>query len=311
MKYSYFFSKLIYNLFQDWKVQYIEDILSCEVMNGKGIYYPKFISYLVKSSIDETKIEKLEATIKKHIEIKYDNFNYIIKVYHDQLPLICNYEFHETKDIILGKTYDGLARIKINNEFNNAIIVGASGSGKSCLAQVIIKNLIDNNVECWICDNKGSWDYQQFNTDIGLNIRDFKNMLNRFEDEVERRLKENKKHKPLMFFIDEIFPISCLETKQRKAIMNQLSLVMSRCRSANAHICLITQRCTTDIIDSRIMANISNRICLQTSSKQESINVLSDDKAFFINIVGRGILSINGKQTEFQSFYLGGESYDN
>ena len=114
-----------------------------------------------------------------------------------------------------------------------------------------------------------------------------------------------------MFFIDEIFPISCLEAKQRKTIMNQLSLVMSRCRSANAHICLITQRCTTDIIDSRIMANISNRICLQTSSKQESINVLSDDKAFFINIVGRGILSINGKQTEFQSFYLGGESYDN
>ena len=70
MKHSYFFSKLIYNLFQDWKVQYIDDILSCEVMNGKAIYYPKFISYLVKSSIDETKIEKLEATIKKHIEIK-------------------------------------------------------------------------------------------------------------------------------------------------------------------------------------------------------------------------------------------------
>jgi DNA segregation ATPase FtsK/SpoIIIE-like protein len=52
------------------------------------------------------------------------------------------------------------------------------------------------------------------------------------------------------------------------------------------------------------MANISNRICLATSSQQESINVLGDDSAFRIETIGRGILSINGRFTEFQSFYF-------
>ena len=79
---------------------------------------------------------------------------------------------------------------------------------------------------------------------------------------------------------------------------------MSRCRSANCHILTISQRATTDIIDPRLMANISNRICLATSSQQESINVLGDDTAFRISTIGRGILSINGHFTEFQSFYL-------
>ena len=129
-------------------------------------------------------------------------------------------------------------------------------------------------------------------------------MLDRFEIEVERRLSEDKQHKPLLYVIDEVFPISCLESKLKKNIFNRLALIMSRCRSANCHIMIISQRSTTDIIDPRLMANISNRICLATSSQQESINVLGDDSAFRIETIGRGILSINGRFTEFQSFYL-------
>ena len=85
--------------------------------------------------------------------------------------------------------------------------------------------------------------------------------------------------------------------------MNQLALILSKCRSVNCHVMIITQRATTDIIDSKILANISNRICLATSSKQESINILNTDIGFNISCRGRGYLSINGHLTEFQSYY--------
>ena len=136
-------------------------------------------------------------------------------------------------------------------------------------------------------------------------------MLDKFEIEVERRLNEDKKHKPLLYVIDEVFPIACLESKTKKIVFNKLALIMSRCRSSNCHILIISQRSTTDIIDPRLMANISNRICLATSSQQESINVLGDDSAFRIETIGRGILSVNGRFTEFQSFYFKKPKSDN
>ena len=205
---------------------------------------------------------------------------------------------------MLGNGYDGLVTIPLNEETNNYLIIGASGSGKSCLAISIIKNLKDNDVEVWISDNKGSHDYDFLNLPMTKNVYDFMMMLDKFEDEVERRLAIDKKHKPLLYVIDEVFPIACLESKTKKNVFNKLALIMSRCRSANCHILIITQRATTDIIDPRLLANISNRICLATSSQQESINVLGDDTAFRIDTIGRGILSINGHFTEFQSFYL-------
>ena len=101
-----------------------------------------------------------------------------------------------------------------------------------------------------------------------------------------------------------------MDSKDKKKIYNQLALIMSKCRSVNCHVMIITQRATTDIIPSMILANINNRICLQTSSKQESINVLNCDIAFDINKVGRGYLAINGKLKEFQSYYLDKSKYE-
>lgn len=310
INFSFYFNKGIYFLFSDYRVEMIEEILKCKIVMSKGIYYPKYISYLVEGSIDETKIKELEDNLKHHVEFKYDKYSYVLKVFHQQLKDVYEYEYHKTKDIILGQAYGGLARIPINSEVNNYLIVGASGSGKSCLAHSIIYNLIQNNVKVIICDNKSSYDYDTLNTPLYKGVKECIKVIDDFEKEIDNRLKENKKHKPYLLVIDEIFVFLTLDSKDKKRIYNQLALIMSKCRSVNCHVMIITQRATTDIIDSKILANISNRICLQTSSKQESINILNCDIAFNINKVGRGYLAINGKLREFQSYYLDKSKYE-
>ena len=296
-----FSSFISYLFFDDYKVN-IEYYLKCKV--SRSNYTDKFIEYKISSTLDDRNVRDLEDTIKHHVEVIYKDFRYKVRVYHDLLSSKCDFEPAKTKKLALGHGYDGLVTIPMDEQTNNYLIVGCSGSGKSCLAVSIIKNLKDNDVEVWISDNKGSHDYDFLNLPMTKNVYEFMVMLDRFEDEVERRLAIDKKHKPLLYVIDEVFPIACLESKTKKNVFNKLALIMSRCRSSNCHILIITQRATTDIIDSRLMANISNRICLATSSQQESINVLGDDSAFRIETIGRGILSINGRFTEFQSFYF-------
>lgn len=281
----------------------IEKLLKCSV--SRSNYTKKYIDYKIGGYLDDSRVEELEHVIKRKVNIIHSDFNFTVRVYNFYLGSECDFEYVTQKDsLILGYGYDGLVTIPINHETNNFILVGASGSGKSSLAQSIIANLKNNEVQTWISDNKGSHDYDFLNLRLTKDVYGFMKLLDEFEDEVERRLKQNISHKPLLYVIDEVFPISCTDNKIKTSIFNKLSLVLSRCRSANCHVMIISQRSTTDVIDPRLLANISNRICLMTASKQESVNVLSDDRAFRIDKIGRGILSINGHLSEFQSFYM-------
>ena len=94
--------------------------------------------------------------IKHHVEVIYKDFRYKVRVYHDLLSAKCDFESVKSKELVLGEGYYGLETIPLNEETNNYLIVGCSGSGKSCLAVSIIKNLKDNDVEVWISDNSFS-----------------------------------------------------------------------------------------------------------------------------------------------------------
>ena len=289
----------------DPKVEQIENILQCQIYNKKGKYFGRYTSYLAVDYVNTDKIPQLEYVLKTHIEVVKKDFNFIIKVYHKhcKLPTYVEYEPYNGKDLVLGIGFSGLIKVPMNSETNNYLICGCSGSGKSTLAIAIIKNLIDNDVEVIICDNKSSFDYDGLNAPVHKGIEACLYQLDKFEVEIDKRMKENKRHAQKLLIIDEIFPFLTLDTKERKRVMNQLALILSKCRSVNCHVMIITQRATTDIIDSKILANISNRICLATSSKQESINVLNCDVAYDLEIKGRAYISINGKLQQFQSYY--------
>ena len=234
-----FSSFLSYLFFDDYKVN-IEYYLKCKV--SRSNYTESYIEYKISSTLDDKNIRQLEDTIKHHVEVIYKDFRYKVRVYHELLSSKCDFRTVKTKELVLGEGYDGLVTIPLNEETNNYLIVGASGSGKSCLAVSVIKNLKDNGVEVWISDNKGSHDYDFLQLPMTKNVYEFMVMLDKFENEVERRLNEDKAHKPLLYVIDEVFPISCLESKLKKNIFNRLALIMSRCRSANAHIMIISQK---------------------------------------------------------------------
>ena len=305
MSFYYYLNRTIYFLSNDPKVEQIENILQCQIYNKKGKYFGRYTSYLAVDYVNTDKIPQLEYALKTHIEVVKKDFNFIIKVYHKhcKLPVYVEYEPYNGKDLVLGIGFSGLIKVPMNSETNNYLICGCSGSGKSTLAIAIIKNLIDNDVEVIICDNKSSFDYDGLNAPVHKGIEACLYQLDKFEVEIDKRMKQNKRHAQKLLIIDEIFPFLTLDTKERKRVMNQLALILSKCRSVNCHVMIITQRATTDIIDSKILANISNRICLATSSKQESINVLNCDIAYDLEIVGRGYLSINGRLQEFQSYY--------
>ena len=97
MNISYSFSKLIYNLFNDYRVPVIEETLNCTIVNQKGRYYGRYISYLVSANINEDKLDELEHILKHHCEIVKKDYNFILKVFHYQLPKFCEYEFNQTK----------------------------------------------------------------------------------------------------------------------------------------------------------------------------------------------------------------------
>ena len=203
--------ELLVYLFFDEDKKKIEEILKCKV--SRSNYTSNYIEYKIVNTLDEKKVKDLEDTIKKHAQVVYDDFRYKVRVYHDLLSAKCDFRTVKSKELVLGEGYDGLVTVPLNEETNIYLIVGCSGSGKSCLAISIIKNLKDNGVEVWISDNKGSHDYDFLNLPMTKNVYEFIGMLDRFEIEVERRLSEDKQHKPLLYVIDEVFPISCLESK--------------------------------------------------------------------------------------------------
>ena len=298
----YYLNKFLYLIGNDKKISQIEEVLHCQIVNQRGRYFGRYISYLAVGHVNVDKVHELEHVIKKHVEVVKKDFNFIIKVYHYQLTKYCEYQFHQTKDLVVGIGYNGLVKVPINTETNNYLVCGASGSGKSTLAISIIKNLIDNDVDVVVVDNKCSFDYDGLETPLFKGIDACLDQLAKFNYEIDTLLSKGKTHKKILI-IDEIFPFLLLSSKEKKEAYNLLALIMSKCRAVDYHIMILTQRATTDIIDAKILTHCSYRVCLASSSKQESINVLNCDIAYELTTKGRGYLSVNGHLTEFQSYY--------
>lgn len=303
-KYVFYLNRFLYCLSYDVRVEKIEEILQCAIVNGKGRYYGKYVSYLATDYVNTDKISQLEYALKTHVEVVKKDFNFIIKVYHKhcKLPTYVEYEPYNSKDMILGIGYNGLVKVPISTETNNYLICGCSSSGKSTLAISICKSLIDNHVDCIVIDNKNSMDYDFLDCPVYKGIDNCLIQLQVFNHEIDTLLSKGKKHKKLLI-IDEIYPFLLLSSKEKKEAYSLLGTIMSKCRACDYHVGILLQRPTSDIIDGKILTHCSYRICLQTSSKQESINVLNCDIAYDISIKGRAYLSINGKITEFQSYY--------
>lgn len=288
-------SKFLFRLFED-KIG--NDIRSQTKVYKRWIKKDKVV-YSVEKEID---VKTLQIKYKRPITFRETQFSRFIIVYDKQLGSI-PFEAVEGNKIVFGVGLEGLVTIPLNTEINSLLIAGCSGSGKSSMTKSIITNLILNNIPTWVMDNKKSHDYDVFENHLPLykGIEQFSEFLNKVSNELDSRLLK-KHNKPLVIVIDEVFSIKLL--KNGKILLDKLAVLLSTCRGGNVHFIIVSQRSTTSVLPSEITTHISIRVALQQSTKQESINVIYSDDAYYITSKGRGYLSINGRLNEFCAFYL-------
>lgn len=305
MNINFTLNRLLYFLSNDPKVEIIESVLNCRIVNSKGKYYPRFTSYLIKDNLDLSKLNQLENILKCHCELIRKDYSYVLKCYYRySLPSFIPFNYHPSNEICLGESYDGRFKISFN-QYTNIIIGGTTGSGKSNLISSILLNL---NCDCIYIDNKGGADNPLLDyIEVITNIDDGIEKLNYINELIENRLAQlraNKKTKlkRLVVVIDELYPY--LLRKDKKEIYSMIGLMLSRCRVAKVNFILCSQRLTTEIIPSLITANIDIRIAMRTASSQESINIIGITNAFYIKEVGIGYVNLNGDLKQFKSYYV-------
>lgn len=306
MNISFTFSKLIYNLFHDFRVEIIEETLNCSIVNHKGKYYGKYISYLATDNIDTTKINDLQNILKHHIELKYENYSYIIKVYHYELPSFIPFEYNPTSEICLGYSYDGKLKISFK-DYTHLLICGTTGSGKTNLISSILLNLSCDKI---YIDNKGGADNPLLDLfEVVTNVSQGIEKLYEISSLIEHRLsqlRQNKKTKlkRLVVVIDELYNYLLLPSKERNEIYALIGTMLSRSRVAKVNFILCCQRATSEIIPTLIKANIDILISMKTANAQESVNVIGCSDAFYIKDRGTGIVNLNGKIKTFKAMYV-------
>jgi S-DNA-T family DNA segregation ATPase FtsK/SpoIIIE len=221
-----------------------------------------------------------------------------------------------TLPALLGVDTAGVLMLQDLATAPQGLIAGASGSGKTTLLQQIIASLIatltENEVELLLVDPKGT-DLTLFHGVPHLRggqvLVDARDAVVAVEDLVGRELEERtamlrqRGHssvvelnrsagttviKPIVVVVEEFADVvDSLEPRiERKAFLQSVVRIGQRARSCGIHLIIVTQRPSTDILPSRLKANLSLRICLQVPQLSDSMVVI--DRPGAERLAGRG-----------------------
>lgn len=303
--------------------------------NGKFIIKNK--TGLIDLELYKKNISKLKHYLNVEsltIDIK-DNNSIIIDIV-DRLPKFIDFKFSflEKEKIFIG--FDRFGKmIKIGlNSCTHLLISGTSGSGKSVFINVFLMSLFFNlklikNI--YLIDYKGGLTFFKFlklsnKIKMGQNIEQFYNILVELDKENSRRmeyLKENELEKietePIYLIVDEYADFIdrkpnkdekelLFKYEKCKTIINSLSQIS---RSQNIKIIIITQRPSSEVIDTKLRSNLQSRIMLKVKDTETIKMILGDSEfldEFDINPkkfnYGRMIFLNDTKSTGLEIEYL-------
>ena len=271
---------------------------------------------------------KIENAIKKNILISNDNFTYSIKIIENsEAPTLAPFQLVDTESekgikLGIGEGKNGIIYLDFNKA-PHTLVGGSTGWGKS----IFIKNLIVQLIE-----NYPDVELELFDFKAGIELKDFENIkqiksfvvkphlagseLERIYEEIESRFdlitnadcrdifefnsKTNNKLQYKFVILEEFTILLDIQ----KDISNILVKSLAISRATGIFFLFSSQRFDSKIIDSKIKANIDNRICFRTADGINSKLILDQTGAENLKNVGRGFISNGGELQEFQSFYV-------
>lgn len=307
-----------------------------QILGDKGYvktYERKQKVYIIGLNVGSSfnDLEKLkgvfENLFKSEVEIVNDNFCYYVKLVEKKvIPNIVPFRLFDTSHdegmkVAVAQGSDGAIYLDFT-KVPHTLVAGATGWGKSVFTKSLILQIINNfpSAQFELFDFKAG-------TELGI-FKDLKQTksfiirphqaedeINRIYGEIEDRfttitstnsrdwMAHNKKSRNKMtpkFIIIEEFTILLDQCKE-------MSITLTKClaiaRAVGVFFVFTSQRFDAKIIDSRIKANIDNRVCFHTADATNSKVILDVTGAEKLNIVGRCLISIAGVINEGQSFY--------
>lgn len=277
-------------------------------------------------------LEKLkgafENLFKNEVKVINDNFCYCVKlVEKKEIPNLVPFQLFDTSHengmkVVVAMGADSPICLDFT-KVPHTLVAGATGWGKS----IFTKNLI-----LQIINNFPSAEFELFDFKAGIELGDFKDLkqtksfiirphqaedeINRIYDEIEDRFATitatnardwvayNKKSCNKMipkFIVIEEFTILLDQSKE-------MSITLTKClaiaRAVGVFFIFTSQRFDSKIIDSKIKANIDNRVCFHTADGTNSKVILDVTGAEKLNTVGRCLISIAGVINEGQTPYV-------
>lgn len=277
-------------------------------------------------------LEKLkgafENLFKNEVKVINDNFCYCVKlVEKKEIPNLVPFQLFDTSHengmkVVVAMGADSPICLDFT-KVPHTLVAGATGWGKS----IFTKNLI-----LQIINNFPSTQLELFDFKAGIELGDFKGLkqtksfiirphraedeINRIYDEIEDRFATitatnsrdwvayNKKSCNKMipkFVVIEEFTILLDQSKE-------MSITLTKClaiaRAVGVFFIFTSQRFDSKIIDSKIKANIDNRVCFHTADGTNSKVILDVTGAEKLNTVGRCLISIAGVINEGQTPYV-------
>ena len=153
------------------------------------------------------------------------------------------------------------------------LISGITGCSKTVTSQMIVNQLLDGNVDIFICDFKagGDWDsiiplYAEY-TDCDRLIKEF---YASFVETIHHKGHENK------FLLFDEFSSYALskDTKEFKELMSMISHIAFMGRSFGYHLIFISQQFNAKVLDTAIREQFGIKIYMGSTISTESATML-------------------------------------
>lgn len=239
--------------------------------------------------------------------------------------------------LVMGESLLGSVTVNLS-KVPHVLLGGSTGSGKSGLLRVLLRQALHKGAEVYIADFKGGVDFGRWWQERCVLCYDMKalnEILDRFVEVLEERKKLLRKenspnidtynrqgHRPLhrmVFACDEVAALlsrtgrSKEQLKAIDEIVDKLSLIAQQGRSFGLHLILATQRPDANLIPGQIRSNIDCKVCGRADSVLSGIIIDSTAAADLIPKSAQGRFILNDgcggdSGTVFQAYWLDDEN---